>query len=591
MAHEVHRGFAGLWDAPFFYPETHALALSDHLLGPGIEAAALMMLGPNAIAAYNLLLASSFVLCGWSACYVLGRSGLSRAASFLGGCMFAFSPFRWDELSHLPVLLMQWIPLALWSFDRLLAAATWRRAALFLLFYLLCVSGGTYLGYMIHVPLLALLLNRLPQVVRQARGPAGGRATAVLGAAGGVAAVALGFLFVPYWTVSRRLHLGWGTEVLQAWGTSAVSFLTPAGANLYSGLWPPALYRAENALFPGWIPSALLIAGLLAWWRERRKVQGHAAALSGGTRAALGLLLAIAAAGYLTGELYTWAYRSPALEWLVPGHQYRVPLLLLAGGLALWSVLFRRWHGRWPVRWQRWEATPSWPRGLLLAGLCAAALSFPAVFAGVRKVLPGLAALRVPSRLYAFISFTLAYFAAASLDRLLGRWRSRLSRPRRMAVVGLTTVLLAVELMPRAFAWTELPDEPAFPPVYAWIGMQPEVKVILELPLGDPDMGNPDLVNISYMYFGTRHWKPLVNGYGAHTPPEHEALRQLCCWPLPEEPALEVLGRWGVTHVLIHAGGLSGWQRRALDRWQGEQVYRDGGDDRVYRLPAAAPGK
>jgi hypothetical protein len=595
VAHEVHRGFAGLWDAPFFYPERHALALSDHLLGPGIAAAASMTLAPNAILAYNLLLFSSFVLSGWSCCYVLRRGGLSRAAAFLGGCMFAFSPFRWDEMSHLPVLLVQWIPLALWSFDRLLTAVTWRRAALFLLFYLLCISGGTYLAYMIHVPLAALLINRLPQALRRARRTAGGREIAVLGATGGVAAAALVFLFAPYWSVSRRLHLGWGTEVLQAWGTSAVSFLTPAGASLYSGLWPPALYRAENALFPGWIPSALLIAGLLAWWRERREAQAQVPALSGdrreaqaqasalsaGRRLALALLLATAAAGYLTGELYTWANRFPALEWLVPGHQYRVPLLLLAGGLALWSVLFRRWRGRWPVRW---EDEPSWPRGLLLAGFFAAALSLPVIFAGARKLLPGLAAMRVPSRLYPFVSLTLVWFAAASLDRLLGRLRSR---RRRMAVVGLATVLLGVELMPRAFAWTELPDEPAFPPVYAWIGMHPEVKVILELPLGDPDLGNPDLVNISYMYFGTRHWKPLVNGYGAHTPPEHEMLRELCCWPLPDAPALAVLRRWGVTHVLLHAGGLSGWQRRALDPWQGEQVYRDAGDDRVYRLPAA----
>lgn len=583
VAHEVHRGFAGLWDAPFFYPERHALALSDHLLGPGIAAAASMTLAPNAIVAYNLLLFSSFVLSGWSSCYVLRRGGLSRAAAFLGGCMFAFSPFRWDEMSHLPVLLVQWIPLALWSFDRLLASVTWRRAALFLLFYLLCISGGTYLAYMIHVPLLALLLNRLPEMLRQEGQPVGRREIAVLGATGGVAAAALVFFFAPYWSVSRRLHLGWGTEVLQAFGSSAVSFLTPAGANLYSGLWPPALYRAENALFPGWIPSALLIAGLLAWWRGRRGRAGQVRepALSGGRRVALGVALTAAAAGHLTGELYTWANRFPALEWLVPGHQYRVPLLLLVGGLALWSVLFRRWHGRWPVRW---DDEPSWPRGLLIAGLFAAVLSFPVVFAGARKLLPGLAAMRVPARLDAFISFTLVWFAAASLDRILGRLRSR---RRRMVVVGLVTMLLVVELMPRGFAWTELPDEPAFPPVYAWIGMQPEVKVILELPLGDPDIGNPDLVNISYMYFGTRHWKPLVNGYGAHTPPEHEMLREICCWPLPDAPALAVLRRWGVTHVLLHAGGLAGWQRRALDRWQGEQVYRDAGDDRVYRLPAA----
>src|SRR5258708_15289721 len=38
----------------------------------------------------------------------------------------------------------------------------------------------------------------------------------------------------------------------------------------------------------------------------------------------------------------------------------------------------------------------------------------------------------------------------------------------------------------------------------SWIERQPEVRALLELPLADPDVDNPDLVNISYMYFGTR---------------------------------------------------------------------------------------
>ncbi len=193
--------------------------------------------------------------------------------------------------------------------------------------------------------------------------------------------------------------------------------------------------------------------------------------------------------------------------------------------------------------------------------------------------------MRVPARLYAFVSFSLVYFAARSLDRvLLGRLRSR---NQRMVVVGLLATLLALELMPRPVLWTELPDEPAFPPVYSWIERQPEVRALLELPLADPDVDNPDLVNISYMYFGTRHWKPLVNGYGGHTPPEHERLREVCCWPLPEAPALAMLRRWGVTHILIHAGDLTGWRRRALDSWQPMLMYSDAGGDRVYRLPAA----
>src|SRR5205807_4476776 len=47
VAHEAHLGFAGFWDAPFFYPAHDVLAYSDHLLGPGLAAAAFTALVPD----------------------------------------------------------------------------------------------------------------------------------------------------------------------------------------------------------------------------------------------------------------------------------------------------------------------------------------------------------------------------------------------------------------------------------------------------------------------------------------------------------------------------------------------------------------
>ena len=126
-------------------------------MGPALFTAAFT----NPITAYNLLLFTSFVLSGLATAYVLRASGCGRFASALAGGFWAFAPSRLMHLNGLQILLAQWLPLALWRCDRLLAAPTPRRALLFLLVYALHLTGGSYLAYIVHVPLLVLLLSHL----------------------------------------------------------------------------------------------------------------------------------------------------------------------------------------------------------------------------------------------------------------------------------------------------------------------------------------------------------------------------------------------------------------------------------------------
>ena len=163
-----------------------------------------------------------------------------------------------------------------------------------------------------------------------------------------------------------------------------------------------------------------------------------------------------------------------------------------------------------------------------------------------------------------------------------------------MALAAVAAALLLVEVCPRQFGWAPLDDEDDFPDVYSWIARQPDVHAVLELPLADAALPSPYLVDISYMYYGTLHWKPLVNGYSAHAPSDLGWLRQRCCWPVPDAATLATLRRWGVTHLLVHRFELPLWQRQELDRWeatgQAERLTAGGGF-RVYRLlPAGAGG-
>jgi len=599
VAHEAHRGFAGFWDAPFFFPARNVLAYSDHLLGPGLAAAAFTALVPEGlprwIPAYNLLLLSSFALTGLATCFVLRRSGFGWAAAWLGGAMYAFSPLRWDQLSHLQILLMQLVPITLWSFDHLLARPSGSRAALFLTCYLLHLSGGCYLALMIHVPLAVLLANRLPELRRRARWRA---ELPVLGATALAAAVAAGALFGKYRAVARAAGLHWGPNVMRTWGASVLSYLTPSRSNLYSGLLPDSLHRPENALFPGWLASGLALLGAWDLWRRHRTgaggaTRGAAAGLPAWRRAVLAALPTLAAAGWLAGEARTWSIPVPgvlALTWLPrwATRNYSLPLALVALGAGGWLWLRRRWGLARPLRFM--DIDP-WPRGLLAAGAATAALSFPIFFDPISRLLPGLAAMRVPARFDVFTSLAIVWLAAAALD---ARVRGRPAAPRRRgaAIVTAAAALLLLELCPRPVTWIDLEEEDDFPGVTAWLDDQPDVRAVLEIPLDDPSLPYPGMVNVSYMYYATLHWKPLVNGYSAHVPIAWEWLRQHCCSPAPDPAALAQLRAWGVTHLVIHRSELTGQQRRELDRWeatgQAELLYAGEGD-RAYRLRPAPP--
>ena len=374
---------------------------------------------------------------------------------------------------------------------------------------------------------------------------------------------------------------------MRTWGASVLSYLTPADSNLYSGLWPASLHRPENTLFPGWLAAGLALVGACDLWRRYRS-GGAAAKPSAGRRAVLMALLALAALGWLAGEARTWsmpvvgAFHLTGLPpWAT--RNYSVPMALVVLGSGGWLALRRRWGVSRPLRWH--EIDP-WLRGLLAAGAVTAALSFPIFFDPLAGLLPGLGAMRVPARFHAFTSLTIVWLAAAALDRRI-RERPAAARRRGALLLTIAAALLLVEVCPRPVGWDELEDEDDFPDVTQWIADQPDIHALLEIPLADPSQPAPYLVNISYMYYGTLHWKPLVNGYSAHVPLATEWLSQRCCWPAPDAETLARLRRWGVTHIVIHRSELPLWQRQQLDVWettgQADRLYAGGGD-RVYRI-------
>jgi hypothetical protein len=610
--HEMRNGLHGFWDMPFFFPAHQVTTYSDHLLGPAAFSTLFTAAVPDPVAAYNLLFLGSFVLCGFNTWYVLRRCGLGMVAAFLGGCMFAFSPFRWDQISHVQVLLMHWIPVTLWSWDRLLAGPSWRRAGAFFLFYVLHVTGGSYLGYMIHFPMLVLLLYRAPALWMGKN--AGDRLLTlrVLIPTGAACGAVLAGLYLPYLMAAG--HQARTPLEIQIFGATLLSYVTAGGNNWYGHLADP-WRRPENSLFAGILPTLLVL--LAAWHGWKRHRTPPLRPLSLPRRTALWVLTGLTVLAWVESELRVWeisgALRAPALEIL---SNHRLGVFALATGL-LAVILRRAWGGNQPVRLA--DLDP-WDRGLLVSGLLCFLLTFPLVYLPLMRVIPGLSGMRVPARFYAFVSFSLVYFAARALDRLLrpltpipspipsphpGEGRPLPSavavppspggregmgeggqggegRAKPWLVAGLAAALLLIDITPRRVPWEPLPDEAHFPAVYHWLARQNGVRGVLELPFQD------NSTDILYMYYATLHWKPLVNGYSGYIPDHYIRLQMDCCYPLPDPVQTERLRDWGVTHVLLHKNTLGmRWQRRWARRWAdqpGVAVEYEDEKDRVYRI-------
>lgn len=590
-ARQLRLGLPDLWNANIFFPTPGALALSDHLLGLAAIQGVVEGLTGNPILAYNLLLFSSFVLTGAATAYVARASGSSRFAAAVAGGLFAFCPFRFAQLNHLQILWMPALPLTLWTWDRLLAERTPRRALLFLACYLAMVSGGSYLAYMIHLPLLVLSWNRWR---RHRTRLLERRSLPVLAATAALMmALALPF-FLPYLRLGRSLGLQRQPYEVVENAAILASYLSPTRNSLWirpewRPWWQPwwrafiapwgPLKRGEDTLFPGAVTLVFAAIGLGAAARPRPPSASRWPPLR---RAASWTLGALAGAAWISAEALTLAASASASRLEVPVWVWTALLLVFAGALAA-AWLLRAGHGagRAPAAAAVTEAeSETWFRGLLLAGLACFAFSFAIVFIPALALVPGLDGMRVPARFAAFVVFALALAAARGIDRA-GMLVRRRARP--LLAVALAAVAI-VELAPRPTRWVRLQRPERFPEIYHWLATQDDVRAILELPI------RPNPREAHYMYYSTAHWKPIANGFSGLRPASHQQLTA-AMRNLPDHAALDLARSFGITHLVVHLGEMPARISAAeRQRWESEVAgrrlleVRRAGQTRVYRL-------
>ncbi|NLS79234.1 MAG: YfhO family protein [Chloroflexi bacterium] len=500
-----------------FYPFGHDFSTSETTwanLALGLPA--LLIWGE--VAAFNLSLFLSFVLSGLGMYVLISSLTGSWWAGLVGGAIYAFSPYRLAHVAggQLPLLGTQWLPLCLWSLERVLRDRRWAWGLGVGFFFALTALSSWYYAFMagLLLPIYALVRARpWREHLRQRH------VWAALGAAVLVAALCIGPAIWPTLELSGQETMSYSLQWVDRWSASVADYLLP---NVMQPLWGGATtgfyqgqrYFYERVLYLGYVP--LLLAGY-ALWRARRK----GAALAGTWPRVVTALLWMGGLAFILSLGTTLHWRDVA-----PVH---IPV---PAGL---DQLFDRFMFNWVTRFSLNASEYHW--GYQQPGHIV--LPLPAML--LYLYLPFSNAMRVWSRFGLLVSLCLAVLAGGGVALLraeLKRWGGAATAA---GLALLALVLFEYAAIPFPYGVSQVEAQPAT----TWLSEQEGDFAVMELPLSRALNGPP-------LYAGLLHGKPLAYGYGTFFPDAWVA-RWDTLQSFPSDASLEVLAEWDVRYVLVAA--------------------------------------
>ena len=574
------------FDANIFHPEPRTLAYSEHLFAQAVQVFPIYLATGNPILCYNLLVLSTFVLCGLGTFLLVRDLTANTAAAFLAGLLFAFAPYRFAQASHLQVLSVQWMPFVLYGLSRYFE--TRRRRALVggaAALVAQNLSCGYYLLY--FAPLAGVYA--LWEITARGlwRNPRIWRDLSI--AAVGVLACTLPFL-IPYKQVRDSLNLSRDLTEVVRFSADVYSYFTAFDQNDAWGTVVRAFPKREGELFPGVVPLALAGAAC-ALWISRALAGSRSAA----TRAVLLLGgLAVAHASLAAYAIFTRRIDIDLLLFEI--RATNVTRLLVIGAIAAAAAVFVAPDGR-----RRFVKAVGEPEAifLLLAALAwwlslgpaprayGRPLDLWAPYALLFEYVPGYEGVRVPARLAMVVAFALAVLGGLVVART-GR-RAPLSA----LMLGVAFLLESHTLPFQVNGFAPLRDfatpearvyrPTRAPDIYRDLALEPPHSVVLEMPFGQPDY------DVRAVYYSTAHWKKLVNGYSGFFPPHYSRMIALMnAASRGDEFAWRALESAGVTHVIVHEAAYLDDEGIRFSRWLQDhgaaEVSRRGGDV-LFELP------
>lgn len=346
VSHAVVTDPFSLFDAPIFHPERHTLAYSEHLFVPSLMAAPLHWIGVSPVVVYNVMAIAGYALSAWAMAIVVARWTGSTAGGVVAGMAYGFNAHLLTRFPHLQALHVEFLPLALLAFDRLLARGRATDAAL--------LAGAFVLQSLCSNYTMVFLAAALATaaVVRTREWTGADRRGTLIGlcAAAIASALALAPFLWPYYLVARDQGLQRPIEEVALYSAGWRDYLT-TGGRLHYAWWSHRFFEGRVALFPGITAVALALAALArpALWRDPRV---RAAAAFG----VLGFLLSFGPA--LPG--YAWLHASvPLLQGIRAAARW--------GFLTLTAIAILAGYGMAAIE-SRWNAsTPRIAAGIAVA--------------------------------------------------------------------------------------------------------------------------------------------------------------------------------------------------------------------------------
>jgi hypothetical protein len=199
---------------------------------------------------------------------------------------------------------------------------------------------------------------------------------------------------------------------------------------------------------------------------------------------------------------------------------------------------------------------------------------------------PGFDGLRVPARFATILTLALAVLASLALT---AKNRSAVVLAGALIVVEAIAVPIPINQNSTEYRQRNLAPLPpldatrsAAPPVYDAVARLPATTVLLELPLGEPAF------DVRYMFFSTRHWRRLVNGYSGGAPESYETLTNaLVDSATQPDRAWREIAASTATHVVVHENAYASGEGRRLSDWlrsRGAHEIASFDGDRLFAL-------
>ena len=480
------------WQFPVFYPSRDAMAFSEHLLGLSPLAMPLdWLFGP--VAAYNVLALLTFPLCALTMYALMWHLTGSTAASFLSGLVFAFSPYRATQLTHLQMLAIFWSPVMLLALHAYLDTRRRRWLALYGLCWLMQAASNGY--YLLYASVLVAFWVLWFAVARREW-----RAVAAVVLTTVVAALPLVPVMIRYLIIHQRNGFARSIEEIRLYSADIASPFCASG-----DLWLWHSLRigcaSEGALFPGLVTAIICVVGsmLFVVRRATNPVAPRRQILI--VRAAIVMMLVFAAAAASVAIFGPWRLLSSPIRISAGSATRPIVLALLSGAMSV-------------ATWWRWRMKPRDLSTLAFYSLAAIACWLFALgpeithqgqtistFGPFRVLmwLPGVTGLRVPARFWGLGTMCLGVIAGLVIAEFQPRpaWRA--------PVMALLTVGILSDGWVNRLQYGSTPDVPSVEVARL------HDHVVMTLPEGDAR----DLQNTYAAVIGG--WRS-INGHSGYDP-------------------------------------------------------------------------